>query len=133
MKPAHGEILVVEDDPTSRKLIRTVLRAHGYEVVEAADLDSAYQALAHSLPRLVLLDLRLHDRNGLELVRAIRADPRLAHLPVVAVTAQAMHDDEDRVLRAGVDGYVCKPIDTRQFARLVDEIIRNGRRTAHAG
>lgn len=133
MKPAHSDILVVEDDPASRKLMRTLLRAHGYEVIEAADLESAQQALAHALPRLVLLDLRLHERNGLELVRAIRADPRLMHLPVIAVTAQAMHDDEDRILRAGVDGYVSKPIDTRQFARLVDEIIRNGRRTAHAG
>ncbi len=133
MKSTHGEILVVEDDPASRKLVRTVLRAHGYAVIEAEDLDSAREVLARELPRLVLLDLRLHDRNGLELVRSIRADARLAHLPIVAVTAQAMHDDEDRVLRAGVDGYVSKPIDTRQFARLVEEIIRNGRRTAHAG
>jgi CheY-like chemotaxis protein len=133
MKPAHAEILLVEDDPSSRKLIRTVLRAQGYDVVEAEDLDSAQQALARSLPRLVLLDLRLHQHNGLELVRAIRADPRLAPLPVVVVTAQAMQDDEERALRAGVDGYVSKPIDTRRFARLVDEIIRNGRRTAHAG
>ncbi len=133
MKSTQGEILVVEDDPASRKLIRTVLRAHGYEVVEAEDLDSAHEALARALPQLVLLDLRLHDRNGLELVRSIRADVRLAHLPVVAVTAHAMHDDENRILRAGVDGYVSKPIDTRQFARLVEEIIRNGRRTAHVG
>lgn len=133
MKRNHGAILVVEDDPASRKLIRTVLHARGYEVVEAADLDSAQALLAHTLPRLVLLDLRLHDRSGLELVRWIRADAHLAHLPVVAVTAQAMHDDEDRILRAGVDGYVSKPIDTRQFARLVDDIMRNGRRTMHAG
>lgn len=133
MKSTHAEILVVEDDPASRKLIRTLLRAHGYEIVEAEDLDGAQAALARALPRLVLLDLRLHDRNGLDLVRWIRDDPRLAHLPVVAVTAQAMHEDADRVLRAGVDGYVSKPIDTRRFTRLVEEIIRNGRRTAHVG
>jgi CheY-like chemotaxis protein len=133
MKPAHAEILLVEDDPSSRKLIRTVLRAQGYDVVEAEDLDSAQQALARSMPRLVLLDLRLHEHSGLELVRAIRADPRLAPLPVVVVTAQAMQDDEERAMRAGVDGYVSKPIDTRRFARLVDEIIRQGRRTAHVG
>lgn len=133
MKSTQAEILVVEDDPASRKLIRTVLRAHGYHVLEAEDLEAAQTALARTAPGLVLLDLRLHDRDGLDLVRWIRADARLSNLPVVAVTAQAMHDDEDRILRAGVDAYVSKPIDTRRFARLVEEIVRNGRRTAHAG
>jgi two-component system cell cycle response regulator DivK len=126
------DILLVEDDPASRRLIRAVLHRHHYRIAEAEDLAQAQHLLAHTLPRLVLLDLRLGEGNGLELVERIRSEPYLAHIPIIVITAQAMQRDEDRVLRAGVDAYVSKPIDTRRLPLLVDELMHKGRGVRHA-
>jgi len=125
-------VLVVEDDASSRKLIRTILASRGYRVAEAADIPQAQAFLARNLPSLVLLDLRLEGDDGLDLMRDIRADPRTRDLPVAAVTAQAMQDDESRVLAAGCDAYLTKPIDTRRLPQVVAELIAKRRAHGHA-
>jgi CheY-like chemotaxis protein len=123
MDRAAGTILVVEDDPASRRLVRAVLSARGYRVEEAEDLDQGWTALIEGHPALVLLDVRLKGGSGLDLVRRMRADPRFQRLPVIAVTAHAMREDEPRILSSGCDAYLSKPIDTRALPEVVSRFL----------
>lgn len=116
-------VLVVEDDPASRRLIRAILGASGVRLCEAEDLGTARALLAEALPDLVLLDMRLRDGDGLQLVRELRADPRTRTLPIVAVTAQALKGDEQRILAAGCDHYLAKPIRTHELRALVEQYL----------
>jgi CheY-like chemotaxis protein len=120
MMTGRARILVVEDDPASRLLVRDILTFRGHEVIEAG---SAEEARARFLPRpdLILMDLLLPgEEGGKLLVAEIRNHPDLASVPVIAVTASAMSGDRERLLRAGFDGYMSKPIDTRAFGFLVE-------------
>lgn len=125
MDATAATILVVEDNEMNRMLLRDILTFNGYGVLEATDVSSGAASLRDPRVRLVLLDIQLPGGGGEVLLRAIRADQRTAHLPVVAVTALAMSGDRERFLDAGFDGYVSKPIDlktlTREIARHVGE------------
>lgn len=112
-------ILIVEDHAIDAKLASILLEASGFEVATAATVREARAALIEFAPHLVLVDLRLPFSDGLDLVRAIRADPVRANTPIVAVTAYAMSDDEERARAAGCDDYIPKPIDTQTFAARV--------------
>lgn len=115
------QILIVEDKPASRELLRTVLEQQGYEVVEAENGEEALARLRESVPDLVLMDLQMPARNGYDVLKEIRKDSRLDNLPVVAVTANAMPEDRDKVLAAGFTGYIAKPV---ALARLREEVNR---------
>ncbi len=112
-------ILIVDDNPTNAKLIRFILLKHGYTVEVAADAIEAMAHLGGPRPRLILMDLQLPGTDGFELTRRIKADPTLAGIPVVALTAFAMKGDEARARQAGCDGYITKPIDTAKFPAIV--------------
>jgi CheY-like chemotaxis protein len=131
MQEQAKHILLVEDDDTNRKLVRIVLGG-GYRISEAASVDQALSLLQHEKPDLLLLDIRLGDGSGLDVIRAVRADPAFDQLPVLAITAQAMKDDESRFLAAGFDAYLSKPIDTRRLPQVVERFIREGRKAGHA-
>lgn len=120
-------LLLVEDDEVSRKLIRTVLGNKGYEIRETGTIEEARRILHEMSPAAVLLDMRLKDGNGLDLARYIRAEPRLSQVPVIAITAQALKGDEQRILEAGCDTYLSKPIDTRALPGLVARFVKMGR------
>ncbi len=115
------QILIVEDKPTSRELLRTVLEQQGYEVVEAEDGEQALVRLAEHVPDLVLMDLQMPVKNGYDVLKEIRKDSRMNGLPVVAVTANAMPEDREKVLAAGFTGYIAKPV---ALARLREEVNR---------
>lgn len=125
-RPMHT-ILVVEDDMASRRLIRAVLQHEGYHIEEAEDIEQAKALLTGVPPDVMLLDMRLKHGDGLDLARYIRADERLKNLPIVAVTAQALKGDEERILSAGVDLYLTKPIDTRRLRETVAELVSHVR------
>jgi CheY-like chemotaxis protein len=125
-------IMVVEDDEINRKLMRVVLGGKGYRISEANNVAQALALLREVTPDLLLLDIRLEDGSGLDVVRAVRADPAFDRVPVVAVTAQAMKDDESRLLEAGFDGYLAKPIDTRSLPEVVERFLREGRGAGRA-
>jgi CheY-like chemotaxis protein len=108
-------VLVVEDNRMNLELASEVLGAAGFTVLEAMTGAEGIQVAIERLPDLVLLDMRLPDMDGLEVVRRLRADPRTGMLPVVALTAQAMKGDELAARRAGCSGYITKPINTRTF------------------
>jgi two-component system cell cycle response regulator DivK len=120
-------ILVVEDNAMNLELVRDILTAEGYEVLEAADGATGVAIAALERPELILMDLQLPTLDGLEATRLIRADPRLAHIPIVAVTANAMKGDDDKARAAGCDGFVTKPIQVREFAATVAEFLKRAK------
>ena len=116
-------ILVIDHNPVNLKLAAEVLLADGHTVIRAVDAEQALSLLESQLPDLVLTDIALPRMDGLELTRRLKADPRFRHLPVVALTASAMKGDEARVLEAGCDGYIAKPIDTRTLAAQIERFL----------
>ncbi len=109
-------VLIIEDNPLNLELARDLLEAAGYEVISAKTAKEGLAQVRQYLPDLILLDIALPDMDGLEAARRIKADPSLAAIPVVALSAHAMARDRDLALKAGCDGYITKPIDTRKFA-----------------
>ncbi|SPE61354.1 Polar-differentiation response regulator DivK [Verrucomicrobia bacterium] len=116
MKP---RILVIEDNPLNLELVTDLLEASGHVVYQARTAEEGLRLAREALPDVVLMDLSLPAMDGLAATRALRGDPAIKHLPVVALTAHAMKGDEEAALRAGCDGYLAKPIDTRTFATRV--------------
>jgi len=113
-------ILLVEDNERNRKLVRTILEFRGYEVIECDDgAPSLELARAHK-PALVLMDIQLPTMDGITALGRLRADPDTAAIPVVAVTASVTPGERDRVVAAGFNGYVSKPIDVATFGEMVD-------------
>jgi two-component system cell cycle response regulator len=110
-----AKILVVEDNPDNRELMTYLLSAFGHEVATAMDGEQAVQALAGDRFDLVACDVHLPKMDGYQVVAAIKAQGALAGVPVIAVTALAMVGDRERLLEAGFDGYVSKPIDPQSF------------------
>lgn len=108
-------ILLVEDNEQNVYLMRYLLEAHGLEVTVARTGPEALAALAGELPHLVLLDILLPGMDGFEVAQAARARPELAALPIIAVTSYAMAGDRERILAAGCDAYIEKPIDPDTF------------------
>ena len=108
-------ILVVEDNERNLKLLRDVLEYAGYDVRVARTAEDGIVLAVKEPPDLVLMDLQLPGIDGTEALRRLRENPRTADIPVVAVTAQAMKQDRERVLEAGFNGYVEKPISVRAF------------------
>ena len=119
-------ILVVEDNERNLKLLRDVLEYAGYDVRVARTGEDGVTLAVKEPPDLVLMDLQLPGIDGMEALRQLRASPRTADIPVVAVTAQAMKQDRERVLEAGFDGYVEKPISVRAFPEQIRRFLSGG-------
>jgi CheY-like chemotaxis protein len=109
------KILIAEDNPANRELIREILELQGYEVLEAKNGLEALEQIEEKLPDLVLMDIQMPLIDGLEAVTKLRSDERFGKLPVIALTAYAMNGDEEKALMAGFDGYLPKPMDVRQL------------------
>ena len=125
-------ILLVEDDATNRKLVRVVLGdKKRYRILEATSVAEALAQLSNEKPDLLLLDIRLADGSGLDVMSAFRADPAFDDVPAVAITAQVMKDDETRFLASGFDAYLSKPLDTRRLPEVVERFINAGRKATH--
>jgi two-component system, cell cycle response regulator DivK len=116
-------ILVVEDNPQNRELVSDLLSLSGVRVLTAEDGETALDLLARELVDLVLMDVSLPRMDGLEAARRLKGMPSTAHLPVIALTAHAMKGDRERILAAGCDGYLTKPIDTRVFVAAVERFL----------
>jgi two-component system cell cycle response regulator DivK len=117
---AGRQILVVEDNENNMKLVRDVLRATGYFTLEASTGGQALILAAEHAPTLVLMDIRLPDMTGVEALNSLRMDERTAHIPVLAVTAEAMKGDRARFIEAGFDGYLSKPVDIDELLTTVE-------------
>lgn len=108
-------ILVVEDNERNLKLVRDVLQYAGYEIIEARTGELGVKLARECSPHLVLMDLQLPGIDGEQAMRHLRDDDRTRRIPVVALTASAMKDDRARILQAGFDGYLEKPISVRDL------------------
>lgn len=128
MSPPRLRVLVVEDNPVNRALLEYLLRALGFEPLSAVD-GAQGLALAHDeRPELILCDIQMPGMDGVEFARRLKTDPALRDTPLVAVTALAMVGDRDRILAAGFDGYIAKPIDPTRF---LDELMPFVARVPH--
>jgi CheY-like chemotaxis protein len=115
------KVLIAEDNVINRELLRELLEARGYAVDEACDGLAALQMIEQTRPDILLLDIGMPVLDGFAVVRKIRENPRMAPLPVLAVTAYAMQGDRERILDSGFDGYLSKPVDA---VALVEELKR---------
>jgi two-component system, cell cycle response regulator DivK len=116
-------VLIVEDNPRNLKLVRDVLNHVGYRTVEAGTAEHGLALARSERPGLVLMDIQLPGMDGVEALGRLRADPRTAGIPVLAVTAFAMEADRERLLAAGFDGYLEKPLDVRELPRRVAALL----------
>ncbi len=115
MSVADELVLIVDDNEKNLKLARDVLRHAGFRTLEAATGGEAIALAREHLPDVILMDIRLPDMDGTEAARALAADAQTAAIPVVALTALAMKGDRERLLAAGFQGYLEKPISVREF------------------
>jgi CheY-like chemotaxis protein len=118
------KILVVEDNPTNLRLIRMVLINKGYSVLEATDGEEALLVAIEGRPDLIVMDIQLPKMDGLEVTKRLRQTSYFKRVPIIALTASAMEGDREKIIAAGCDEYISKPVNTRRFPLLVAEMLR---------
>lgn len=116
-------VLHVEDNPDNRMLVRRLLNAFGYQVVEAENAAQARALVQTIRPDLILMDINMPDVDGYTLTNELKLLPNLMGIPIVAITANVMKGDRERTLSAGCDGYIEKPIDVDRFLEQVEQFI----------
>ncbi len=117
-------VLYIEDNFDNRMLVRRVLMAEGFEVIEAASAREGIQLAEQTMPDVILMDINMPQVDGLTATAQLRENERLRGIPVVALTANVMRGDKERALGAGMDGYIQKPIDVDRFPSEVMKFIR---------
>ena len=126
LPPVEGQtetpkrILVIEDQELNRKVVRIVLQSKGYTVVEATDAVEALASLEDAIPQLILMDIALPGQSGEALTKRIKANLAWVDIPIIALTAAAMSGDKERILKAGCDDYLSKPIDIKVLVERVE-------------
>ena len=108
-------ILIVEDNELNMRLFDQLLKSNGYDTIKSVDGSDAVDLAKDQNPDLIIMDIQLPGRSGLEITADLKADNNLKHIPVVAVTAFAMKGDESKILEAGCDDYIAKPISVPVF------------------
>jgi len=118
-----SRILIVDDNLASRELLRAILKPSCDEILEACNGREALEIIGASRPDLVLLDIEMPLVDGIGVLHQVRRDPNFARLTVLAVTANAMQGDRERILAEGFDGYVAKPINAAMLRKQVKDIL----------
>ena len=116
-------VLIADDEPSLRLLVNATIASDEYEVVEAMDGDEAWTLIRQHHPRVVLLDVQMPGRTGLELTRAIRQDPELSRTRVILLTSKAQQADVQAGLDAGADRYLTKPFSPLELLRVVEHAL----------
>jgi CheY-like chemotaxis protein len=117
-------VLIAEDNAVNRELLRELLESRGYAVVEACDGREALEVIDQTQPDLLLLDIGMPKMDGFAVLGSIRNNAKLATLPVLAVTAYAMQGDREKVLKAGFDGYISKPVNAHSLTKELERLLR---------
>jgi len=113
------KILIVEDNPRNMRLFSMILKAAGYTLLEAADGDEALAKAVQEHPDLILMDVQLPGLSGLDVTRRLRQMPGFERVPIIAISAYAMKGDRERIIEAGCDTYLSKPVNTRELPAVV--------------
>ncbi len=116
-------ILMVEDEPRNLTLLRDLLQVSGYKTIEATDGEQGVELAKSNKPDLILMDVQMPKMDGLEATRILKADTTTSNIPVLALTSYAMKGDKERILEAGCDGYLAKPIDIKELLKIVAEYL----------
>jgi len=113
------KILIVEDNDLNLKLFRDLLEANGYATYETKEGIEAISLTRNVQPDLIIMDIQLPEISGLDITRKIKSDPSISHVPIIAVTAFAMKDDEEKIMAAGCEAYLSKPIAIDDFLKTI--------------
>jgi CheY-like chemotaxis protein len=116
-------ILVIEDNKLNMKLVRSLLKMSSYVMVEAGDAETGIKVAREKKPDLILMDIQLPGMDGLSATKILKADQSLKDTMIIALTSHAMEGDDKKVREAGCDGYITKPIDTRNFLQTVTDYL----------
>ena len=116
-------VLIVEDNELNMKLFNDLLEANGFNILKAMNGEEAFRLAKEHEPDLIVMDVQLPEASGLEVTQWIKAVPAIAGIPVVAVTALAMKGDEEKILSAGCDAYIAKPISVHAFLDTVKRFL----------
>jgi len=119
-------ILIVEDNEKNLKLVRDVLQVKGYETLEAGTGEEGLKIAREKKPALILMDIQLPGMSGIEALKALRAAPATAGIPVIAITASVMQQDRQQIMSAGFNGFIEKPINLRVFLDTVQKAMQAG-------
>jgi CheY-like chemotaxis protein len=114
-----NKILIVEDNELNRRLIRDILKYHGYEIIEAGDGAEGIEMAKSHKPDLILMDMQMPVMDGFAATQILKKDDEMKNIKIIAVTSFAMVGDREKILGAGADDYIAKPIDTRQLPEIV--------------
>ena len=117
------KILIVEDNSVHMKLMEMTLRAKGYVLLKATSGEEAVDVAIRERPNLIIMDINLPGITGFEVSKKLRKNPVFNHTPIIAITAYAMKGDKERIIEAGCDAYLSKPIDTRELPGKVTEML----------
>jgi two-component system cell cycle response regulator DivK len=116
-------ILHVEDNEYNRKIVRDLLSRTSYELIEAADGEVGTALAFQKMPDLILMDVQMPKVSGLEATRKLRADPKTANIPIIAVTSFALSGDDRKAKEAGANAYLAKPYSPRKLLSLIREFL----------
>ena len=117
------EILIVDDEPKNLKLFGDLLQKFGYTTIEATDGRQGVELAKARKPDLILMDIMMPNMDGLEATRILKADASTSSIPIIALTSYAMAGDKERILQAGCDHYITKPIDIKEFLKNVADYL----------
>lgn len=123
MKPKI--ILSVEDNASNRKIIRDLLGKRGYKVIEATDGEEGIAMAEREKPDLILMDIQMPKISGYEAAKAIKSNPELKHIPIIAVTSYALNGDDQKAYESGCDDYISKPFRPRLLLEKVEKYLNS--------
>jgi len=113
------KVLIVEDDPRNMRLLEMTLGGKGYTLLKATDGEEALDVAKKDRPDLIIMDIGLPKMNGFEVTGKLRENPAFTHTPIIGLTAYAMKGDKERVIKAGCDAYLSKPVNTRELPGVI--------------
>jgi len=119
------KILIVDDDPTTRKLIGLFLKAKGYAVAYAENGLDGIEKIGTENPNLIITDLNMPYMDGIEFVKSVRADPARHEIPILMVTTEADPEERERAMAVGVNGYLVKPVTAETVTQNIRHILKN--------
>src|SRR3989304_65820 len=117
-------VMVVEDNEKNRKLMRVVLKAKGYNIIEASTGEEALNLLKNQKPDIILMDIQLPGIDGITLIKQVKGDITTKDIPIIGVYGYAMKGDAQKILETGCDAYVSKPINTQELPLIVEKYIK---------